>query len=110
VPGFLPDTDVIVATVSRWHSHHAAAVTELNRRLDGGEPMLLAAPTLVDGAGYSELVHRLSERQIVGGRVYDAVIAACTERAGASTLLTFNVAHFRALLPPDVEVLAPSEL
>ena len=143
--GFLPDTDCIVATIARWHDHHAAAVAELNHRLDSGETMLLAAPTLVeaysvltrlppavrqsgpeawrlldegfvrraarvvalDAASYADLLSRLAERGIVGGRVYDAVIAACAERATVSTLVTFNVPHFRPLLPPTIEVVTP---
>ena len=63
----------------------------------------------LDAAGYLELLRGAPRRGIAGGRVYDAVIAACAERAGVDTLLTFNVAHFRPLLPVTVEVLAPRE-
>lgn len=37
------------------------------------------------------------------------VIAACAERAGVSSLLTFNVAHFRSLVGPGIEVVTPSD-
>ena len=146
MPGFLPDTDCIVAAVSERHAHHERAEVEVNRRLAAGEPMFVAAPTLIeaysvltrappglriaspaarslleegfirrgeivtlDSEGYLELLRGLVERGIAGGRVYDAVIAACAERAGVSTLLTFNVSHFRPLLPSTVAVLAPVE-
>ena len=146
MPGFLPDTDCIVAAVSQLHAHNARAEAEVNRRLAAGEPMFLAAPTLIeaysvltrappglriappaarslleegfvrrgeivtlDADGYLGLLRGLVERGVAGGRVYDVVIAACAERAAVATLLTFNVAHFRPLLPPTIEVLAPPE-
>jgi len=31
---------------------------------------------------------------VAGGQCYDTVIASCAEKAGASTLLTWNVRHF----------------
>src|SRR5688500_16140445 len=106
----MPDTDCIVATVSLWHRGHAAAIAELNRRVNAGEPMVLGAPTLVeaysvltrlppsvrqsgpeawrvlgdgfvrpaarivalDAADYADLLRRLAEGGIAGGRVYDA--------------------------------------
>jgi predicted nucleic acid-binding protein len=63
----------------------------------------------LDAGSYLELLRGAPRRGIAGGRVYDAVIAACAERAGISTLVTFNVTHFRLLLPPTVEILAPPE-
>jgi len=63
VPGFLPDTSCIVAAVCSWHEHHDAAQEEIGRRLRQAEPMLVAAPTLVEA--YAVLTrlpppHRLS--------------------------------------------------
>ena len=34
---------------------------------------------------------------VYGGQVYDAVIAACAEKARASTILTWNIRHFARL-------------
>jgi predicted nucleic acid-binding protein len=48
MPGFVPDTSCMVAAACAWHSHHEQAVDELERRLDRGEPMLLAAPALIE--------------------------------------------------------------
>lgn len=141
----MPDTNCIVVTASHEHAHHTRTIGELSRRIDVGERMFVAAPTLVEaysvltripqpyrlaakdalavidegfmrrgeivqlsGAEYAELLRGLPRRGVVGGRVYDAVIAACAERAGIATFLTFNVPHFRALLPSTIEVLAPS--
>lgn len=38
----------MVAAVCRWHEHHAAAVTEINRRFDDGAKLVVAAPALVE--------------------------------------------------------------
>jgi predicted nucleic acid-binding protein len=45
-----------------------------------------------------ELVRSAPGRNIVGGRTYDAVIAAVADSSGAETLLTFNERHFAPLL------------
>jgi predicted nucleic acid-binding protein len=42
-----------------------------------------------------------------GGRIYDAVIALSTYRAGASLLLTWNVRDFLLVAPPGLEVREP---
>jgi hypothetical protein len=53
----------MVAAVCAWHEHHAPAAAELNRRLGCKEPMIVAAPALVEA--YAVLTrlpspHRLS--------------------------------------------------
>ena len=48
MPGFLPDTDCMVAAVSAQHQHHERAESEVNRRLAADEPMFVATPTLVE--------------------------------------------------------------
>lgn len=63
MPGFLPDTSVLVAAVCSWHEHHQRAVGELEQRLAGRESLLVAAPALVEA--YAVLTrlpppHRLS--------------------------------------------------
>ncbi len=44
----------------------------------------------------------LSARNIGGGQVYDALIAAVARKAEVDILLTFNAAHFRRVAP-DLE-------
>jgi predicted nucleic acid-binding protein len=46
--GFLPDTSCIVAAVCAWHPHHEPAASEIERRMEMGEPMILAAPAVVE--------------------------------------------------------------
>ncbi len=58
------------------------------------------------GAAYVALMGQLAAAGVCGGRCYDAVIAACAERAGAEALLTFNPRHF-APPPRGVGVVEP---
>jgi hypothetical protein len=44
---------------------------------------------------------------ISGGRIYDAIIAACAGRGNARTLLTFNNSHFQSLAGPDLAIVVP---
>jgi predicted nucleic acid-binding protein len=146
VPRFLADTNCIVAAVRSRHMHHSAATSELTRRLNEGQVMLVAAHSPVeaysvlsrlpppervspadalstiqqsvidraeivalDANSYVAFLRQASERSVAGGRIYDAVIAACAVHAGADTVLTFNERHFRPLLPESGEVVVPSE-
>ena len=51
-------------------------------------------------------VRSLALRGVAGGRAYDALIAACAKKGGASHILTINRRHFEGL-DPEVEVLSP---
>jgi predicted nucleic acid-binding protein len=62
----------------------------------------------LSGAAYRRLLRRLAEREISGGRTYDAAIAECASLAGAETLLTLNPRHFDPP-PPGVAVVDPSQ-
>lgn len=61
----------------------------------------------LDVAAYVALLRRAPGATTAGGRVYDAVIAECAVRGRASSLLTFNQAHFEALAVPGIEVVVP---
>jgi predicted nucleic acid-binding protein len=63
----------------------------------------------LDSPATRDLLASLPEREIAGGLTYDAVIAACTSRAGARVLLTFNEAHFERLAEDEFEVVVPGE-
>lgn len=52
-------------------------------------------------------ITRTTELRFGGGKVYDAVIAESTARAGAAVLLTWNVADFRSVAPPGLEIREP---
>ena len=140
---FAIDTSCVVAAVCAWHEHHAAAADEIERRLDRGERMVVAAHVLVESYAVltrlpaphrlaptdawtlirsnfveqvsmtaltaresANLIGRLAAANILGGRAYDGIIAACAEKAGAETLLTFNARHFDPA-PRGVAVVVP---
>lgn len=50
---------------------------------------------------------RLPAAGVSGGRTYDALIAACAQKAGADTLLTWNTKHFEPLAGA-FEVVSPA--
>ncbi|ETW94254.1 MAG: hypothetical protein ETSY1_35700 [Candidatus Entotheonella factor] len=45
---FVPDTNCMIAAVCTWHEHHERAVEEIERRLEQGETLFVAAHTLVE--------------------------------------------------------------
>jgi predicted nucleic acid-binding protein len=136
----------MIATVSDWHPHHRRAIADIDRRLNNGESMLLAAPALVeafsvltrlprpyrvppsdglallqvslldhaesvvalDGDTYVRFIRDAAADTIVGGQVYDAVIAACARAANVDTLLTFNERHFRRFAGLDLAIVVPT--
>ena len=66
--GFIPDTSCMVAAVCAWHEYHEPAAAEINRRLALSEPMIVAAPALVET--YAVLTclqppHRLSPADVL---------------------------------------------
>jgi predicted nucleic acid-binding protein len=56
---------------------------------------------------YKAILHGAPAGGIAGGRIYDAVIAACAHRENVRTLLTFNDSHFRPLAGPDLAIMTP---
>lgn len=128
---FAVDTNCLIAAVCDWHGQHRLAAGAIERRLDGGEHMSLAAHALTEAysvltrfpaphrlapadawavldvsfaqsgtiitlttSQHVALLARIAKEGVGGGRVYDAIIAACAAKAGAATLLTFNARHF----------------
>jgi predicted nucleic acid-binding protein len=48
----------------------------------------------LDGDEYLAAINRIAGMGIVGGAVYDALIAACAAKAKADMVYTWNIAHF----------------
>jgi predicted nucleic acid-binding protein len=46
--------------------------------------------------------------QVLGGRIYDRLIAACAAKAGVSALLTFNADHFAPFAALGFGVVVPT--
>lgn len=61
----------------------------------------------LDGKSYRSLLHQASDDRIAGGRIYDAVIAACAFQAKVATLLTFNERHFSAFAEKGIAIVVP---
>jgi predicted nucleic acid-binding protein len=78
----------------------ALAVVESNF-VQGATVVALRAPQ------YLSLLRRLAAIGAVGGRAYDAAIAACALTAGVSAVLTWNVRDFEAVVDDSIRVVAP---
>jgi predicted nucleic acid-binding protein len=63
--------------------------------------------TALSAAGYGRLLRDSPENGISGGRIYDAVIAACASKERVVALLTFNETHFASLTRTDLQIVAP---
>jgi predicted nucleic acid-binding protein len=51
----------------------------------------------LDAAEYGAAIQRVASLGIVGGAVYDGLVAACALKAGADHLCTWNARHFNLL-------------
>lgn len=110
------DTSVVVASFASWHEGHGAAAAVLARKPRVPGHVLVetysvltrlppphrapadlvasflaerfpAAPLTLPSGAFLDLIQRVSHAGLVGGSIYDAVIAATARHAGA-TLLT----------------------
>ena len=55
---------------------------------------------------YSKTIKRISELGLMGGIVYDALIAKVAEKSKVERLLTLNVEHFKQVWPDGVSKIA----
>ncbi len=105
-------------------AHSLAEAYSTFTRYPGKERMSAEAASLVlqgiehrftlvwlNGDEYCSAVRRMAQMGIVGGAVYDGLVAACALKAGAEHLYTWNVRHFDLLgaeikklvtMPPEV--------
>jgi predicted nucleic acid-binding protein len=51
----------------------------------------------LDGDHYRAAIRNIAKMGIVGGAVYDGLVAACALKAGADRLYTWNMRHFQLL-------------
>jgi predicted nucleic acid-binding protein len=63
----------------------------------------------LDSKSYQNLLHRAPENGISGGRAYDAVIAECAFKGGATTILTFNENDFRSFASSRMTITVPGQ-
>ncbi|HLE24690.1 MAG TPA: PIN domain-containing protein [Thermodesulfobacteriota bacterium] len=62
----------------------------------------------LEGKSYRTLLRGAPDEGIIGGRIYDVVIAACVFKAKAAVLLTFNESHFLPFVERGMEVVVPA--
>jgi len=55
----------------------------------------------LEGSTYLSVIQNAAASRIIGGTIYDALIAACALEAGADHIYTWNSRHFEQL-GPDV--------
>ncbi|MER3410158.1 MAG: VapC toxin family PIN domain ribonuclease [Thermoleophilia bacterium] len=108
-----PDTSVVVAAFARWHEQHEAARAAVREAealvapvavesfsvLTRLPPPHRASPEIVvafldhhfprpflllDAEGFRRLLDTAMERRILGGRIYDALVAVTAAAAGAT--------------------------
>ncbi len=69
--------------------------------------MSLGTVVALDAAAHQSLLREAPADQIAGGRIYDAVVAACALRANVAALLTFNASHFAIYAGRGIEIVVP---
>ena len=93
MPSFGLDSSCMIAAVCSWHEHHRAAIAEIERRLQRGEQLAVAAPALIET--YAVLTrlpapHRLAPADawalISANFVAQASVVALTSAAHAALL------------------------
>jgi len=57
---------------------------------------------------YSSVIKKISERGLVGGITYDALIAKVAEKSKVEQLLTLNSDHFRRVWPEGEKIIVSS--
>ena len=94
------------AVLTRLPAPHRLAAEDALALLDSN---FMARRRIVslDGPSYRALLTAAADAGVAGGQAYDAVIAECVIKSGASVFLTFNPRHFPQLGARQVEVVVP---
>lgn len=64
-----------------------------------------AVVVTLDPEDYWATLGELAQTGIIGGAIYDALIARAAQKARANRLLTFNVEHFRRVWPDGDKII-----
>jgi predicted nucleic acid-binding protein len=85
----------VYSTLTRYPGQERMSAEAAGLMVQGIEHRL----TLVwlDGDEYCAAIRSMAQLGIVGGAVYDGLVAACALKAGADHLFTWNVRHFDLL-------------
>jgi predicted nucleic acid-binding protein len=87
----------VYAPLTRLPGKHRASASEAMLFLENMEERLVLIS--LDAEEYWRAVMHSAESGIVGGMIYDALLAHCALKARAETIFTWNVEHFRRVGP-----------
>ena len=87
----------VYATLTRLPGKHRASASEAMLFLENMQERLVLIS--LDAEEYWRAVMHSAESGIVGGMIYDALLAHCAFKARAETIFTWNVEHFRRVGP-----------
>jgi predicted nucleic acid-binding protein len=87
----------VYATLTRLPGKHRASATEAMLFLENMQERLVLIA--LDAEEYWRAVMHSAESGIVGGMIYEALLAHCALKARAETIFTWNVEHFRRVGP-----------
>ncbi len=96
-----------------------AVLTRLpgKHRISGEQAMLFIGDlrdrlTIIalDGDDYAEILRTSAALGVVGGSIYDAILAGCALKAGVETIYTWNIRHYHQLGPEVVRQLRSPSL
>jgi predicted nucleic acid-binding protein len=87
----------VYATLTRFPGKHRASASEAMLFLENIKERL--AFISLNAEEYWNAVRHSAESGIVGGTIYDSLLAHCALKAKAETIFTWNVDHFRRVGP-----------
>jgi predicted nucleic acid-binding protein len=87
----------VYSTLTRLPGKHRASASEAVLFLENIERRLTFVA--LDAEEYWRAIMGSAESDIVGGTIYDALLAHCALKAKAETIFTWNVDHFRRIGP-----------
>lgn len=93
MPVFMLDTSCMVAAVCTWHEHHRRASAGIEARLERGERLAVAAPTLIEA--YAVLTRLPSPHRLAPADAWSLVAANFVEHG---TIVALSAAAYRRLL------------
>lgn len=87
----------VFSTLTRMPGNYQARPEEAMLSLESLRGRL--SPVALDSHEYWSVLEHCSESGIVGGAIYDALIAQCAIKSGAQIIYTWNVVDFRRMGP-----------
>lgn len=89
----------IYATLTRMPGRHRVSADQA--MLFVGSVLERLSVIALEGGEVADALKNAATRGVVGGGIYDAMLARCAEKANAETIYTWNVRHY-ALCGPGI--------